>query len=499
MTEIILSSEQKYAFDKYLEGKNIFITGPGGTGKSALIKKIYHHATVRNKNIRVTALTGCAALLLDCESRTLHSWAGIGLGTKSAEALAKSILNNKKKRTNWRSTQILVIDEISMMSKKLFELLFDIAQIVRNDRRAFGGIQVIFSGDFYQLPPIGNRMEEDSVKFCFESPYWSDLFKKDCVIQLVKIFRQKDSVYSEILNQIREGKIKKSSNNILNELVGRKVPEDYIIKPTKLFPVKMSVEQINNYEIEKIDSKVYEYKIKTVDMYESLTKSQREMRNLYFTKIDIEAEQEYLLNNTNFDHLLRLKKGCQVMCMINITNSDDEIIICNGSQGIIVDINDINIPLVKFNNGITTLIGPANQESDKIPGICIVQIPLILSWALTIHKSQGTTLEAAEIDAGKGIFECGQTYVALSRVKSLEGLFLSSFDVSKIKINKKVKEFYESLKVDNTYNEKEEKNEEKVFEKIEKTDNTQQVNVCDNNVNKSIFSKFEYKEDNYDS
>ena len=125
---------------------------------------------------------------------------------------------------------------------------------------------------------------------------------------------------------------------------------------------------------------------------------------------------------------------------------EDKIILCNGSQGIITKISDNGFPFVKYNNGSSIEMGRHNWISDKIPGIGVSQIPLVLSWAITIHKSQGATLDSAEIDVGSGIFECGQTYVALSRVKSLNGLYLKSFDPSRILINKKVKIFYENLK-----------------------------------------------------
>jgi ATP-dependent DNA helicase PIF1 len=133
------------------------------------------------------------------------------------------------------------------------------------------------------------------------------------------------------------------------------------------------------------------------------------------------------------------------MCIVNI-QSDTGIEVCNGSQGIVTAFCEFTgCPRVKFNNGIERIMTRNVWESDKIPGIGVSQVPIILAWALTIHKSQGATMDAAEIDVGSGIFECGQTYVALSRVKSLDGLYLTSFDANKIRINKKVKEFYEEL------------------------------------------------------
>jgi ATP-dependent DNA helicase PIF1 len=209
-----LSLEQQIAFDKYINGNNIFITGPGGSGKSALIKKIYHHAFSRFKNIQVTALTGCAAVLLNCKAKTLHSSTGIGLGNGTLDQLVTKIKRNNFAKDFWKKIDILVVDEVSMLSLKLFNLLNDIGKIMRNNySKPFGGIQLIFSGDFFQLPPVGNIEDIDTQRFCFESDDWNSTFHYDCQIQLVKIFRQKDQIYSTILNQIREGKIKKKQMN----------------------------------------------------------------------------------------------------------------------------------------------------------------------------------------------------------------------------------------------------------------------------------------------
>ena len=227
------SREQQIAFDKYIEGKNVFITGPGGSGKSLLIRKIYEHSSHGFKDIHVTALTGCAAVLLNCKAKTLHSWACIGLANGTLEQLVMKIKRSKYAKNIWRSTDILVVDEVSMLSLKLFALLNKISQIVRNDSRPFGGIQLVFSGDFYQLPPVGSKDDEDSGRFCFESDEWNSVFHKDDQIQLQKIFRQKDDIYSSILNQIRVGVIKRKTNDLLSQYVGRPLASDLIIKPTK--------------------------------------------------------------------------------------------------------------------------------------------------------------------------------------------------------------------------------------------------------------------------
>jgi ATP-dependent DNA helicase PIF1 len=175
-----------------------------------------------------------------------------------------------------------------------------------------------------------------------------------------------------------------------------------------------------------------------------MTAEERRLR-LQYTREDIQTELDYLTGNLICDKNIKIKVGAQVMCIINIQMPNEEMI-CNGSQGIVTRFcQTTNQPIVKYNNGIEMVMSRHIWPSENIPGIGVSQVPLILAWALTIHKSQGATLDTAEIDVGSGIFECGQTYVALSRVKSLNGLYLTSFDAGRIKINKKVKEYYESL------------------------------------------------------
>jgi len=451
-----LSKEQQIAFDKYINGDNIFITGPGGSGKSALIRLINKHAYSRFKDIHVTALTGCASILLNCKAKTLHSWAGIGLGNGTTEDMIMKIRKNKFAKALWKGTDILVVDEVSMLSLKLFNMLNDIGKAIRHNQKPFGGIQVIFSGDFYQLPPVGNKDEPDTQRFCFESDEWNSIFHRDNQIELKKIFRQSDEVYSTILNQIREGKIKRKSNDLLLEYVGREFAPNLVAEPTKLYPTKNKVEQINISKMAALpgDPRLFHIQYKKDA---EMTKSEREIRR-QFTDRDVQIELDFLAGNLICEKEIKLKIGAQVMCVINIKSEQGDILICNGSQGIVMEYcPTTGCPKVKYNNGIEMVMCRHTWLSEKIPGIGISQIPLILSWALTIHKSQGATLDAAEIDVGSGIFECGQTYVALSRVKSLEGLYLTSFDARRIRINKKVKEYYESLRL---YHESKETNEE---------------------------------------
>ncbi len=435
-----LSSEQKQVLQAFHCGKNVFLTGPGGAGKTALIKYMVELGERDEKVVQVCALTGCAAVLLDCKgAKTVHSWAGIGLANGDTSDIVHAVSSNKHKRKPWMKTDILIVDEVSMMSKKLFELLSLIAQRIRRKPNVpFGGIQVIFSGDFYQLPPVGNLEFPDTIAFCFESKEWRRTF--GACIQLTKIFRQKDEIYCKILNQIRVGKLSRSSYTRLMERV-RAEKSQTNIKPTLLYPRRRDVDMINAMELKKLETEAKTYNLVRAN---DLTSEKKD--NDFFNMMSPEGydrEWQFLENNIMADKKLVLKVGAQVMCVANIDMEGDYPIV-NGSQGIVTEFQK-GLPMVQFNDGQKRLISEHTWASELCPKLGVKQIPLIHAWAITIHKAQGVTLELAEVDAGNSIFECGQTYVALSRVKSLSGLHLTSFNPNKIKINKKVMEFYKTL------------------------------------------------------
>lgn len=449
-----LSPEQQYAFDKYTMGQNIFITGPGGTGKSFLIKKIKSDLEAKGQGHAVCALTGCAAVLLNCCAKTIHSWAGIGIASGTQEEIVAKVMKNTRTVTNWRSIKTLIIDEISMMSVKIFEILDKVGRNARKQyMRPFGGIQLIFIGDFYQLPPVGSKSETETCQFCFESPLWENTFQPDCHIQLKTLYRQTDPTYIKVLEEVRSGKLSEETVAILKSRTEVKFDEaNSIIKPTKLFPRNVDADAVNQTMYAKIKDEEVSYDLRRIYNMSIYSETGKPIplnilaRCSELSHDEVEKQLNLYTETSNLSNSIKLKKDAVVMCLANL---DTESGICNGSQGVIVDFvtNTLGqkIPIVKFLNGVTMRIQPKIYQHDDYPKFGVEQIPLRLAWAFTIHKSQGVTLQIAEMDIGSRVFECGQTYVALSRVKNLEGLYLSSFNPKKIKTNPLVSAFYEKM------------------------------------------------------
>lgn len=430
-----LTVTQKDVVDKFIKGNNIFITGPGGCGKSFLIGEIINIAEQMGRRIHVTALTGCAAVLLGHNAKTLNSWSGIGIANKDVDTIIQGVVTNKRKRKKWLQCDVLIIDEVSMLSKRIFEILDTLGKLIRRSDKPFGGIQVIFSGDFYQLPPVGDDFD-GSDQFCFESDKWKETFN-DNQVCLKKVFRQTDEVYKKILNQVRKGKISKDSYDTLMNCVNKKNDSD--IEPVRLYPKKYIVDEIN----EKYNSELCGQQV----TYDVKLKQKKDDGDIIILD---EKDKSKIMGGSSikYNENLQLKVGSQVMCIINY-DMESEQKICNGSCGKVIDFTMDKVPIVKFHNGRLIKMPLTIQKIEYDDKEYEVEyMPLILSWAMTIHKSQGASLDIAEVDIGSDVFECGQTYVALSRVRSLEGLYLKSFDVQKIKIKKVVKEFYEMIKTD---------------------------------------------------
>lgn len=414
-----MDNSQQHALEQFLSNKSLCITGPAGTGKSFLIQKFISSG---NENIAITATTGTAAVLLGKGAKTLHSWAGIQLGTKPVVELISNIRRVTALAIRWRQVKTLIVDECSMLTAELFEKLEAIARDIRMNDTFFGGIQLVLVGDFYQLPPVGA-----GTRFCFESPLWKNIE----TIQLNTIWRQRDDVWKNILNEIRIGICSQASRD---KLVERMVEPDRTqpIQPTKLYCRRLDVDCINQREHDRLEG-TEETWLRRID----IRGIKSGLPELPYDKRAIDIQTEFYEKNAQYYQTLSLKPKDQVMLIANLAT---DIGLCNGSRGVVTRIEK-NIPYVRFLNGLEMPIDYHEWEIGEShrQTIYAQQIPLRLAYAITIHKSQGMTLDCAEVDIGSSVFEHGQTYVALSRIKSLDGLYIMGFDPSKIKVDKRVK------------------------------------------------------------
>ena len=449
-----LNEKQRRALAIFNARENVFLTGPGGVGKSHLIRCMVESARNQARNVAVCAMTGCASVQLKCGATTLHSWSGIRLAKDENWQIVQSVVKNKRSATNWKTVDVLIVDEVSMMSRKIFELIEEIARTLRIRSRPFGGLQVVFCGDFFQLPPVGNEADPTSVQMCMESPQWLKVFPYSQCIELDQLYRQTDPQFVDILSEVRVGTLSEESVSILRKHVNRAVnlEETNNVVPTKLFPIKQKVEYVNKTMFGQITSTVYSVKFSVATKCATYIESGKPIDPvclktcLSLTPDEIEREVKFLVANIPPEEDVQFKVGAVVMCLVNLAVENG---ICNGSTGIVVDVymkDGISLPVVKFANGVRLAIEKYAWQSEQYPSIVVRQLPITLAWAMTIHKSQGSTIEMAEMDIGRSVFAYGQAYVALSRVKSLHGLYLTDFNPAAIRADPKVVEFYEKIR-----------------------------------------------------
>jgi ATP-dependent DNA helicase PIF1 len=416
---INLSEKQNHAYSLMVNGKSVFITGAAGSGKTACIKlfiKVYK----QNKIMGVTSTTGISALLFG--GSTVHSFTGIGIGTGSVESIIKKIQTRSTLRKRWKDLEVLIIDEISMLSMNLFDKLEKIARSIRNNNKPFGGIQLILSGDFLQLPCI------NSDDFCFESKQWDKCIEH--TVYLTEIMRQKDTEFQNCLNNVRVGLLPKKTRDLLDTRLNVKLKNAFGIQPTKLYSTNYDVDRVNNAELDLLgetNPDFYEYNMEV---------------HVYSDNSDVDYTIEKYKKSCNAPSTIQICIGAQVMLLCNL---DTEGGLVNGSRGVVTSfVNDI--PIVKFLNGrelvVDHYIWEVEENDKKI--LRAIQLPLKLAYALTIHKSQGCSLDYAEIDLSD-TFTYGQSYVALSRVKDINGLSILGIDYEKIKANPKAVKFYEKF------------------------------------------------------
>lgn len=431
-----LNADQASAFEAVKRGSNVFLTGPAGAGKSFLIREIYTWAESVGKTIALTALTGCAALLLSNKAKTLHSWAGIGLGRESADALAANIMKNPHKKRRWKRADILIVDEISMMTPELFEKLDIIGKRVRASTDPWGGIQLIICGDFFQLPPVVKGISGETApgRFAFESPAWRSAGLKSVVLS--KIERQTDPEFQRLLNECRIGQPSEETIALLRSRQGLDWKSKFI-RPTLLFSRNADVDTINEKNIAALGKPLHPFDAKTV-----IDRNPEHPEVDMPTGEEVERHEARLDADANYVQHIDLCVGAQVMLLIN---KDVEAGLVNGSRGVVLDFAADGSPIVQFLQGAPVTVGPHEWVSNECPHLARVQIPLRVAYAVTIHKSQGSTIDCALVDIGTSTFEYGQAYVALSRVRNLESLYIHTLSPSKIKAHPSVVRFYEHL------------------------------------------------------
>ena len=415
--EIILNKKQQIAFEEFKKGKNIFITGPAGTGKSMTISKIIDYCKKENKNYGITATTGASALLIN--GKTIHSYLGIGLAHETPTELFKKV---KYKYKNIISKicnlNVLIIDEISMMNNELFDKISNFLCLCRKSREQFGGIQIVLTGDFCQLESVNGD-------YCFNSESWKKLNLE--VIFLNKMIRQnEDKSFKKILKDLRYGIC---SDDTFNKLLEYKDTVFTNIKPTILYPRNVDVDKINSLEYNKLienNAKVHNYTIILPELKKNHDKIKKWIKSL-----DIQDSIELCV-------------GAQIVITANI-NQDKMLV--NGTRGIIIELLPDKIIIKKINGTIDT-IEYYKCIYNEDPMIYFKYMPIKLAYALTIHKSQGMTIDAIEIDIGDKIFASGQAYTALSRARTLDNIKIKDISKNSFIINKSVIDFYKQY--DNT-------------------------------------------------
>lgn len=418
---------------------NLFITGPAGCGKSWNIKAIMQDYG-QTKNIVLCSTTGISAVNIG--GQTLHSFLNIGLcKTNNVEYEFKRIVNSRySKWEQARETDILIIDECSMLDGFLFTLIEKVLRHIRNNENPFGGIQVIMFGDMLQLPPV----QAEQNKYFFETEAFA--FGNFKSIVLNKIYRQNDKQFIDVLNRIRIGKQTQSDIDWLNKRDTSDKVNYALLDTTCLYPTNDEANKLNEYRLNQLDGELYEF------MAEDVACDYRQrMETNIFTMSDevkeqmIEQEEQRLTIKYNkylrVPEKLQLKEGARVILLYNV---DVKRGLCNGTTGKFKR-KEGNLLICEFNNreeAIERHCFEVYEHDLKV--FTRKQYPLRLGYGITIHSSQSMTLNSVAINFSK-IFSACQAYVALSRCKSYDGLYLKNLSMDKIFIDNKVVEFMNKM------------------------------------------------------
>lgn len=409
--------KQKTALDILKTGQNVFITGSAGTGKTHLLHQYIQYLKERRIYPTIVAPTGIAASHLN--GQTIHSFFALGIRDKVVDnKYINSLLKNKYIKRRFDKVQVLIIDEVSMVSPEIFTSMDRILSSFKDSPEPFGGVQVVISGDFFQLPPVSK--EPKAKRFAWQSPAWRELDLQSCYLE--EKFRQDDNRLIQVLDEIRSAEVTDSSIEILNSRMNKKLPIDFT--PTKLYTHNFDVDRINNQELDKLEEEEHIFKYTSKG-------SSKHIEKIFKTSLVLEE--------------LRLKKDAVVIFIKNNIEKD----FVNGTTGVVIGFDkEDDMPLVKISSGRVIKVVEEdwtieNDDGDKLATVS--QIPLRLAWAITIHKSQGMTLDSAQIDLSK-TFEVGQGYVALSRVKNIEGLQLLGLNSMALSVDSLILRIDEPIK-----------------------------------------------------
>ncbi len=384
-------------------GANVFLTGEPGSGKTHTINQYIEYLEEHGVEPAVTASTGIAATHI--QGMTIHSWSGIGIKKRMSEYELESLLEKESLVSRLRETHVLIIDEVSMLDADTVTLLDQVLQTVRGSRDAFGGMQIIFVGDFFQLPPVSKGRD---IRFAYESPAWNQA--KPVVCYLSEQHRQDDKLFLDVLTSLRRGEVTEETHMHLEART--RTSGEHGADITKLYTHNADVDRINDKKLDELSGDTITYEMQTFG-------SKRLVEPLIRGCLSPEA--------------LKLKKGAVVM----FTKNNFDAGFVNGTLGRIVRFDiDSGKPVVETREGKEIEVYEMDWAIDEQGSVLakIVQLPLRLAWAITVHKSQGMSLDAALIDLSKA-FEYGQGYVALSRVRTLAGVYLEGYNPRALEVH----------------------------------------------------------------
>lgn len=402
-----LTSSQQKAFDMFLSKKNLFICGSAGNGKSYLVNQIRKHCLENYMYCVTTSTTGTSAVNIN--GKTIHSVFGLKPWTTDYTGQAHYVMKKNKMvhRNLYRST-VLIIDEVSMLDNIMFDGLSEMMKIFKNCEEEFGGVQLILVGDIFQLPPVKNS-------YCFLGESWKNTHIN--LIELKESVRQEsDERFYNILQEMRLGKVSKENYSILENLKNTVFPEGII--PTKLYSKNVNVDKINQKYMQKL-----------VDKGEICItyKAEVECSNV--------KEKDVFEKSNN----ITLCKNSQVMVTRNISLENS---IVNGTRGIVTELGDDYVIIKTLKNKLQKISYVIDEVKEPGREKTMSYLPIKLAYAMTIHKSQGATIDCMEIDLGKNVFNCGQAYTGLSRAKNLDSIKIKSIEKSSFKTDLRVLKWY---------------------------------------------------------